>query len=69
MILTLGFIRSITEFTLYIKGVKGHILVVSLSIDDLLIIESCKEQIDEFKEEKSVFEMTDLGGMTFFLGM
>jgi len=36
----------------------------------LLITGSCREQIDKFKEEmESVFEMTDLGGMTFFLGI
>jgi hypothetical protein len=66
----LGFTRSLSESTLYVKGAEGQILVVSLYVDDLLITGSCREQIDKFKEEmKSVFEMTDLGGMTFFLGM
>jgi hypothetical protein len=66
----LGFIRSLSESTLYVKGAEGQILVVSLYVDDLLITGSCREQIDKFKEEmKSVFEMTDLGGMAFFLGM
>jgi hypothetical protein len=66
----LGFIRSLSESTLYVKGAEGQILVVSLYVDDLLITGSCREQIDKFKEEmKSAFEMIDLGGMTFFLGM
>jgi hypothetical protein len=52
----LGFIRSLSESILYIKGAEGQILVVSLYVDDLLIIESCREQIDKFKEEmKYVF--------------
>jgi hypothetical protein len=57
----LGFTRSLSESTLYVKGAEGQILVVSLYVDDLLITGSCREQIDKFKEEmKSVFEMTDL---------
>ncbi|RVW45664.1 Retrovirus-related Pol polyprotein from transposon RE1 [Vitis vinifera] len=45
-------------------------LVVSLYVDDLLVIGSSMEQINNFKKEmKDVFEMTDLGRMTFFLGM
>lgn len=44
--------------------------MVSLYVDDLLVTGSSKELIDRFKEEmKDVFEMTDLGRMTFFLGM
>jgi len=39
-------------------------------MDDLLVIGSNMEQIDVFKREmKNVFEMTDLGKMTLFLGM
>ncbi|KAH9780091.1 hypothetical protein KPL71_007943 [Citrus sinensis] len=48
----------------------NEILVVSLYVDDLLVTGSSKKLIDRFKEEmKDVFEMTDLGRMTFFLGM
>jgi hypothetical protein len=66
----LGFERSLSESTLYIKEVYGQILVVSLYIDDLLIKGSNKELIDKFKEEmKVVFEMINLRRMTFFFGM
>jgi len=66
----LGFERSLSESTLYIKEVDGQILVVSLFIDDLLIKGSNKELTDKFKEEmKVVFEMINLGRMTFFFGM
>ncbi|XP_059592560.1 uncharacterized mitochondrial protein AtMg00810-like [Vitis vinifera] len=45
-------------------------LVVSLYVDDLLVTGSSMEQINNFKKEmKDVFEMTNLGRMTFFLGM
>ena len=47
-----------------------RLLVVSLYVDDLLVSGSSGEHIDKFKEEmKDAFEMTDLGRMTFFLGM
>ena len=66
----LGFKKSLSESTLYIKKADNEILVVSLYVDDLLVTGSSKELIDRFKEEmKDVFEMTDLGRMTFFLGM
>ncbi|KAM7516070.1 hypothetical protein LguiA_005653 [Lonicera macranthoides] len=69
-LVNLGFDKSLSESTLYIKKVDDEILVVSLYVDDLLVTGSSKELIDKFKEEmKDVFEMTDLGRMTFFLGL
>lgn len=45
-------------------------LMISLNVDDLLVIENNKELIDKVKEKmKVIFEMTDLGRLTFFLGM
>lgn len=39
-------------------------------MDDLLVTGSKEELIDEFKiQMQNVFEMTDLGEMTYFLGM
>ena len=39
-------------------------------MDDLFIIGSSAKLIDEFKlDMMQVFEMTDLGLMTYFLGM
>ncbi|KAL4388514.1 hypothetical protein GQ457_09G023930 [Hibiscus cannabinus] len=57
------------ESTLYIKKSDDEILVVSLYVDDLLVTGSRLQLIEKFKDEmKEVFEMTDLGEMTFFLG-
>ena len=43
---------------------------MSFYVDDLLITRSNELQIEEFKQEMMhVFEMTDLGLMTYFLGM
>jgi hypothetical protein len=69
-LLDLGFTKSLSEFTLYLRKINDELLVVSLYMDDLLVIGSNMEQIDVFKREmKNVFEMTDLGKMTLFLGM
>ena len=68
--LNLGFTKSLSEATLYVKKADGEILIVSLYVDDLLVTGSSLNQIEKFKDEmKNVFEMTDLGQMTFFLGM
>ena len=69
-LVNLGFVKSPTEFTLYVKKVDNDILVVSLYVDDLFVTGSHDEFIDKFKERvKDAFEMTDLGKMTFFLGI
>ncbi|XP_071916242.1 uncharacterized mitochondrial protein AtMg00810-like [Coffea arabica] len=69
-LMNLGFEKSLSEFTLYIKKVDGEIVVISLYVDDLLVTGSSKELIDKFKKEmEDVFEMTDIGMMSFFLGM
>jgi len=66
----LGFTKSLSEFTLYLRKVNNELLVVSLYVDDLLVTGSNMKQIDMFKREmKDVFYMTDRGKMTFFLGM
>jgi hypothetical protein len=69
-LLQLGFQKSLSEATLYVKHVGADILIISLYVDDLLVTGSNISLVEEFKQEmKEVFEMTDLGLMTYFLGM
>ncbi|XP_024441578.1 uncharacterized protein LOC112324164 [Populus trichocarpa] len=69
-LLNLGFVKSLSKATLYIRLKDDDILIMSLYVDDLLITGSNELQIEEFKQEMMrVFEMTDLGLMTYFLGM
>lgn len=50
------------------KGVK--MLLICLYVDDLLVTGSNHAEIEEFKERmKSEFDMTDLGVLSYFLGM
>ncbi|CAL5381550.1 unnamed protein product [Camellia sinensis] len=68
-LLSLGFVKSLSEFTLYVKEATD-LIVVSVYVDDLLITGSNEDLVKEFKAEMlKVFEMTDLGMMSYFLGM
>ena len=66
----MGFRKSLSEATLYIKGDEINFVIVSMYVDDLLVIGNNSELIDKFKKDmQHAFEMTDLGEMTYFLGM
>lgn len=57
----LGLQKSLSESTLYIKHTKSDIVIISLYVDDLLVIGSNVVLIEEYKREMmKVFEMTDL---------
>ena len=69
-LLTLGFQKSWSEFTLYIKKIKEDNLIVSLYVDDLLVTGNNVGLVNEFKAKmKQVLEMIDFGEMTYFLGI
>ncbi|KAK6780312.1 hypothetical protein RDI58_022496 [Solanum bulbocastanum] len=66
----LGFQKSPSASTLYIKYFNSDIIIISLYVDDLLVRGSNVVLIEELKKEiMKVFEMTDLREMAFFLGM
>lgn len=69
-LLELGFQRSPSENTLYVLKSGCDVVIVSLYVDDLLVTGSNTAQIEEFKDKmKKIFEMTDLGEMSYFLGI
>ncbi|CAM8990990.1 unnamed protein product [Rhodiola kirilowii] len=59
------------EHTLYIKmSAEGQMLIVCLYVDDLIFTGSSEEMFIEFKEAMTrQFEMTDMGLMSYFLGI
>ena len=66
----MGFIRSCNEATLYVKHENHETLIVSIYVDDILVTRSNDNVVREFKMQmKEVFEMNDLGEMSYFLGM
>ncbi|GAA0169340.1 transmembrane signal receptor [Lithospermum erythrorhizon] len=69
-LLNFGFVRNLSESTLYIKGDQAHFIIVSVYVDDLLVTENNSEVIQHFMEDMmQVFEMTDLREMSYFLGI
>ena len=47
----LGFRKSLSEATLYIKSDEINFVIVSLYVDDLLVIGSNEELVRKFKED------------------
>lgn len=70
-LLQLGFVKCSVEHGIYISGKnEGELLLICLYVDDLLITGSVPKQIEDLKRKlKSEFEMTDLGELTYFLGL
>jgi hypothetical protein len=69
-LLQLRFARSLSEATLYVKTEAQQLLIVSLYVDDLLIIGSSSKIIQAFKDQiMQQFQMTDIGLVTYFLGL
>ncbi|KAG7564133.1 Zinc finger CCHC-type [Arabidopsis suecica] len=66
----LSFIKCSKEPSLYRKQENEHLLVVAVYVDDLLVTGSSLDQISEFKKGMaSKFEMSDLGLLTYYLGI
>jgi hypothetical protein len=66
----LGFVKSPSEATLYVKEACGNLLTDSLYVDDMLVPGSNEILVKEFKAEiLKVFEITDLRLMSYFLDM
>ena len=66
-----GFQRCPFEHTLYIRSVDSdNILIVCLYVDDLIFTINNSKMIAEFREAMvKCFDMTDLGLMSYFLGI
>lgn len=66
-----GFEKCPSEHTLFVKTTPdGDILIVSLYVDDLIFTGNNSDLFTAFKNSmKGKFEMSDLGRMTYFLGV
>nr|GEU49685.1 putative ribonuclease H-like domain-containing protein [Tanacetum cinerariifolium] len=64
------FHRGQIDKTLYIKRVKGDILLVQVYVDDIIFGSTKKEMCTEFeKMMHKKFQMSSMGELTFFLGL
>jgi hypothetical protein len=66
----MGFTQSEHEHGMYMWRSGGNILLIGVYVDDLVITRSPLTAVEEFKEEmKKVFLMSDLGLLSFYLGI
>jgi hypothetical protein len=66
----MGFGQSPHEAAIYRRGNGGNTLLVGVYIDDLVIISTKDAEVAAFKEEMKVtFQMSDLGLLSFYLGI
>lgn len=69
-LLMLGFARSECEHGLYTRSDGEKRLVVGIYVDDLIITGGSTEVINTFKTEmKTLFRMSDLGVLSYYLGI
>jgi cadmium resistance protein CadD (predicted permease) len=54
---------------MYRRSSGDNILLVGVYVDDLVIIGSSLAAVEEFKEMKKAFVMSDLGLLSFYLGI
>ena len=65
----LGFTRCVTEHALYTRR-RGKELVVGVYVDDLIFTGARTEDINSFKREMTArFRMSDLGALSYYLGI
>jgi hypothetical protein len=66
----MGFEQSPHEAAIYRRGNEGNVLLVGIYVDDLVITDTKDAEVVAFKEEmKATFQMSDLGLLSFYLGI
>ncbi|GJR27429.1 putative ribonuclease H-like domain-containing protein [Tanacetum coccineum] len=65
-----GFQRGQIDKTVFIKRVKGYILLVQVYVDDIIFRSTKKSLCTEFEKlMHKKFQMSSMGELTFFLGL
>ncbi|XP_075499187.1 uncharacterized protein LOC142537565 [Primulina tabacum] len=69
-LLEIGFKRGEVDKTLFIQKSKGEILICQVYVDDIIFGSSSQKHADDFVEcMSSIFEMSIVGELNFFLGL
>jgi len=65
------FVKYMSEYGVYVKKIiEGNQVLICLYVDELIVIGSDVKDIEAFKTQMmNEFEMSDLGNLTYFLGM
>ena len=66
----LGFQRCATKHVLYTRRRGKEELIVGVYVDDLIVTGARTEDINSFKRKMAAhFRMSDLGALTYYLGI
>jgi hypothetical protein len=66
----MGFEQSPYEAAIHRRGNGGNVLLVGVYVDDLVITDTNNTEVAAFKGEiKATFQMSDLGPLSFYLGI
>ncbi|GJX95601.1 uncharacterized mitochondrial protein-like protein [Tanacetum coccineum] len=66
----MGFLQCVHEKTVYRKVPNEEFIIITVNVDDLFVIGTSLDCINEFKRRMtSQFEMSDLGELTYYLGI
>ena len=66
-----GFHKCVVEHGIYVRpGKSGELTLLCLYVDDLLVTGNSRSDVESVKKDlKGEFEMTDLGKLSYFLGI
>ena len=65
-----GFKQSNFDHTLFLKRRMGKLMAVIIYVDDMIVTGDDREEISRLKDYLAIeFEMKDLGGLKYFLGI
>jgi hypothetical protein len=66
----LGFSKCASEPAVYKRGIGKNAVILGVYVDDLIVTGADVSEIDRFKKQMtSQFEMSDLGLLSFYLGI
>jgi hypothetical protein len=68
-LVALGFVRSKLDHAVYRRNSKNSFLLVGVYVDDLIISGPDVKDIKNFKSEMKKFSMSDLGLLSYYLGI
>lgn len=65
-----GFHQSHSDHTLFLKHQQGKVTALIIYVDDMIITGDDTEEITKLHKQLAVeFEMKNLGGLKYFLGI
>lgn len=69
-LLALGFIASASDTSLFVKNVGQDVVILLLYMDDIIFIGSNTTKVQKVIEDLAgVFDLKDMGTLTYFLGL